>query len=107
MTEYYDPSLPNVDELIKRTQIGEKTNEFIRTTTGKAIIERALNQYKDGIESLQSMVFQEWSGSSEEELKYYRKISLDLATPLSVLKWLNAIIYDGETASKLAKYKEQ
>ena len=47
MTEYYDPSLPNVDELIKRTQIGEKTNEFIRTTTGKAIIERALNQYKD------------------------------------------------------------
>lgn len=107
MSEYYDPSLPNVDELIERTQIGQKTQEFIRTPTGRSLLDRALNQYREGINGLQEMAFQEWSGSSEEELKHYRKISLDLATPLSVLKWLNAIIYDGETASKLAKYKEQ
>tara|TARA_R110000824_G_scaffold220380_2_gene407528 strand:+ start:1732 stop:2052 length:321 start_codon:yes stop_codon:yes gene_type:complete len=104
--EYYDPSLPNVDELIKRTQIGEKTSEFIRTPTGKAIVERAINDYRSGISSLQEMSLMEWDGSSEEELKLYRKISFSLATPLSVLKWLDAIINDGETASKLARYKE-
>jgi hypothetical protein len=53
------------------------------------------------------MAFQEWPGSSEEELKHYRKISSNLATPLSVLKWLDAIISDGETANKLARYKEE
>jgi|TARA_X000001388_G_C2234295_1_gene124591 hypothetical protein len=106
MSEYYDPSLPNVDELIQRTQIGQKTQEFVRTPTGKAILERALSDYRKGIKSLQEMSFQEWSGSSEEELKYYRKITLALATPLSVLKWLDAIIADGEQANKLARYKE-
>jgi O-acetyl-ADP-ribose deacetylase (regulator of RNase III) len=104
--EYYDPSLPNVDELIKRTQIGEKTSEFIRTSTGKAIVERAINDYRSGISSLQDMALMEWEGSSEEELKLYRKISFNLATPLLVLKWLDAIITDGETANKLARYKE-
>jgi len=107
MSEYYDPSLPNVDELIERTQIGQKTQEFIRTPTGKAILERALSEYRKGIADLQHMSFQEWSGSSEEELKHYRKITLALATPLTVLKWLDAIIADGETASKLARYKEE
>ena len=105
MSEYYDPSLPNVDELIERTQIGQKTQEFIRTPTGKAIVERAISDYRKGIEKLQEMSFQEWSGSSEEELKHYRNITLALATPLTVLKWLDAIISDGETASKLARYK--
>ncbi len=105
--EYYDPSLPNVDELIKRTQIGAKTQEFVRTPTGKAVIERALYEYRKGIESFQSMALKEWSGNSEDELRHYRKIALDLATPLSVLKWLDAIINDGETASKLASYKDQ
>ena len=107
MSEYYDPSLPNVDELIERTQIGQKTEEFIRTPTGKALLDRALNQYRTGIKGLHDMAFQEWSGSSDEELKFYRKISSDLATPLSVLKWLDAIISDGETANKLARYKEE
>ena len=93
MAEYYDPSLPNVDELIERTQVGQKTQEFIRTPTG--------------IEDLQKISFQEWSGSSEEELKHYRKITLALATPLSVLKWLDAIIADGEQASQLARYKAE
>ena len=92
MSEYYDPSLPNVDELIERTQIGQKTQEFIRTPTGRSLLDRALNQYREGINGLQEMAFQEWSGSSEEELKHYRKISSSLATPLSVLKWLDAII---------------
>jgi hypothetical protein len=107
MSEYYDPSLPNVDELIERTQIGQKTQEFIRTPTGRSLLDRALNQYREGINGLQEMAFQEWSGSSEEELKHYRKISSSLATPLSVLKWLDAIISDGETANKLARYKEE
>tara|TARA_R110000824_G_scaffold290671_1_gene479185 strand:- start:1869 stop:2192 length:324 start_codon:yes stop_codon:yes gene_type:complete len=107
MAEYYDPSLPNVDELIERTQVGQKTQEFIRTPTGKALIERAISDYRKGIEDLQKISFQEWSGSSEEELKHYRKITLALATPLSVLKWLDAIIADGEQASQLARYKAE
>jgi hypothetical protein len=53
------------------------------------------------------MALKQWSGNSEEELRHYRKIALNLATPLSVLKWLDAIINDGETASKLARYKDQ
>jgi hypothetical protein len=52
------------------------------------------------------MAFQEWSGSSEEELKHYRSISNNLATPLKLLKWLDAIIADGDNAEKLAKYGE-
>jgi len=107
MSEYYDPSLPNVDDLIERTQIGQKTQEFIRTPTGRSLLDRALNQYREGINGFQEMAFQEWPGSSEEELKHYRKISSNLATPLSVLKWLGAIISDGETANKLARYKEE
>jgi O-acetyl-ADP-ribose deacetylase (regulator of RNase III) len=105
--EYYDPSLPNVDDLIERTQIGARTQEFVRTPTGKAVVERALYEYREGITELQSMALKQWSGNSEEELRHYRKIALNLATPLSVLKWLDAIINDGETASKLARYKDQ
>ena len=52
------------------------------------------------------MAFQEWTGSSEEELKHYRKISNDLATPLKLLKWLDAIIADGDNAEKLARHGE-
>jgi hypothetical protein len=106
MTDFKNPNDPRIDDLITRTQIGRNTQEFIRTPTGKAIVERAVNDYRGGILSLQEMAFQEWSGSSEEELKQYRKISNDLATPLKLLKWLDAIISDGDNAEKLARYKE-
>ena len=106
MTDFKNPNDPRIDDLITRTQIGRNTQEFIRTPTGKAIVERAVNDYRGGILSLQEMAFQEWSGSSEEELKRYRKISNDLATPLKLLKWLDAIISDGDNAEKLARYRE-
>jgi hypothetical protein len=44
------------------------------------------------------MAMQEWVGSSEEELQQYRKISNNLATPLKLLHWLDAILNDGENA---------
>ena len=106
MTDYQNPAAPKIDELIVRTKVGRGTEEFIRTPTGKAIVERAVNDYRGGILSLQEMAFQEGSGSSEEELKQYRKISNDLATPLKLLKWLDAIISDGDNAEKLARYRE-
>jgi hypothetical protein len=106
MSEFNNPSDPRVEELITRTQIGRNTQEFIRTPTGKAIVERAVLDYRSAISDLQKMAFQEWSGSSEEELKHYRSISNNLATPLKLLKWLDAIIADGDNAEKLAKYGE-
>jgi len=106
MSDFNNPNDPRIDELITRTQIGRNTQEFIRTPTGKAIVERAVIDYRRGILSLQEIAFQDWSGSSEEELKHYRKISNDLATPLKLLKWLDAIISDGDNAEKLARYGE-
>ena len=48
----------------------------------------------------------EWVGSSEEELKEYRKIADSVATPLKLLHWLDAIINEGEQAEAIAKYKD-
>lgn len=106
MSESYNPVNPPVEDLVTRAKVGNLTQEFIRTPTGKAIIERAISQYKDGVAQLQDMSFQEWNGSSDEELTQYRKISSSLNTPLKVLQWLNSIISDGETAEKLSRYKE-
>ena len=106
MTEFKNPADPRIDDLITRTKIGRGAQEFIRTPTGKAIVERAVADYRSAISELQKMSFEEWSGSSEEELKHYRKISNNLATPLKFLKWLDAIIADGDNAEKLAMYGE-
>jgi|TARA_Y100000310_G_scaffold184537_1_gene184669 hypothetical protein len=106
MSSFDNPTDPRVEDLITRTQVGRTTQEFIKTPTGKAIIERAVANYRKAIIDLQEMSFQEWTGSSEEELKQYRKISSELATPLKLLNWLDAIISDGENAEQLAKYRE-
>ena len=106
MTDFYNPTSPRVEDLITRTKVGRNTQEFIRTPTGRALVERAISDYRNALEELQKMAFQEWSGSSEEELKHYRKISNELATPLKLLRWLDATIADGENAEKLAEYRE-
>jgi len=106
MTDFQNPAAPKMEELITRTQIGRGTQEFIRTPTGKAVVERSIADYRKALGELQKMAFEEWSGSSEEELKHYRKISNDLATPLKLLKWLDAIIADGDNAEKLSRYVE-
>ena len=106
MSSFDNPTDPRVEDLITRTQVGRTTQEFIKTPTGKAIIERAVANYRKAIIDLQEMSFQEWTGSSEEELKQYRKISSTLATPLKLLQYLDAIIADGENADKLARYQE-
>ena len=106
MSEFTNPAEPRVDDLITRTKVGRTTQEFIRTPTGKAIVERAIMDYRKGIVDLQKMISQEYTGSSSEELNQYRKISSHLATPLRLLQWLDAIIADGENAEKLARYKD-
>jgi hypothetical protein len=106
MINYQNPAEPKIDELITRTKVGRGTQEFIKTSTGKAIVERSIADYRKALNDLHNMVFQEWSGSSDEELKHYRSISNNLATPLKLLKWLDAIIADGDNAEKLAKYGE-
>ena len=106
MSEFGNPVDPRVDDLLTRIKVGRSTHEFIRTPTGKAIVERAISDYRKGISDLQEIAFQEYTGSSEEELKQYRKISSTLATPLKLLQYLDAIIADGENADKLARYQE-
>ena len=106
MSEFKNPADPRVDDLITRTKVGRTTQEFIRTPTGKALIDRAILDYRKAIVNLQEMSFQEYKGSSNEELNQYRKISSTLATPLKLLQWLDAIIADGENADKLARYKD-
>jgi|TARA_Y100000310_G_scaffold276790_1_gene294183 hypothetical protein len=104
--DYYNPSDLNAEDLIKRVRIGHATEEFIRTPTGLTIAGRAISDYREGIEAFQKMAMQEWVGSSEEELQQYRKISNNLATPLKLLHWLDAIITDGDNAEAIAKYRE-
>tara|TARA_R100001086_G_scaffold180885_1_gene100588 strand:- start:66 stop:395 length:330 start_codon:yes stop_codon:yes gene_type:complete len=104
--DYYNPSDLNAEDLIKRVRVGNATQEFIRTPTGLSIAARAINEYREGIEAFQKMAMQEWVGSSEEELQQYRKISNNLATPIKLLHWLDAIMADGESAEAIAKYKD-
>ncbi len=104
--DYYNPGDVTAEDLIKRVRIGHATQEFIRTPTGLTIAERAINQYRTGVEAFQKMAMQEWVGSSEEELQHYRKISNDLATPLKLLHWLDATIADGEQAESIAKHRD-
>ena len=104
--DYYDPTDVNVDELITRVRVGRSTEELIRTPTGSSLIRRATQDYRDGLEALQKMAMQEWVGSSEEELQQYRKISNNLATPLKLLHWLDAILNDGEQAESIARHKD-
>jgi len=104
--DYYNPSDLNAEDLIKRVRVGNATQEFIRTPTGLSIAARAINEYREGIEAFQKMSMQEWVGSSEEELQQYRKISNNLATPIKLLHWLDAIMADGESAEAIAKYKD-
>jgi len=107
MSEPTNPLDPRINDLITRTKVGRNTQEFIRTPTGKAIVERAVGDYRKAISDLQEMSLQEYEGSSSEELNQYRKISLNLATPLKLLQWLDAIIADGENAEKLARYQDE
>ena len=104
--EYYNPAETGIDEFVKRIRIGSKTKEFVRTPTGEAVMQRALFDYRTGIEDLQEISLQGWVGSSEEELKQYRKISLNLATPLKVLQWLNGVISDGENAEAMIRHRD-
>ena len=106
MSEFSNPVDPRVDDLLTRIKVGRSTHEFIRTPTGKAVVERAIADYRKALGELQNMAFDEWTGSSEEELKQYRRISSTLATPLKLLQYLDAIIADGENADKLARYQE-
>ena len=104
--DYYNPSDLNAEDLIKRVRVGNATQEFIRTPTGLSIAARAINEYREGIEAFQKMAMQEWVGSSEEELQQYRKISNNLATPLKLLHWLDAILNDGENAESIARHRD-
>jgi len=103
--EYYDPNEIGIDDLVKRMRIGEKTKEFISTPTGKAIVSRAVKDYRSGIRELQKMSIDEWNGSQDQELSKYRGISNNLATPLKMLRWLDGVIADGDNAEALAKHK--
>ena len=80
--------------------------EFLKTPTGLAIFDRAIKDYHSGIKDLEKMAVQPWVGSSEEELKRYRKISDGIATPLKVLLWLDGILNDGQNAEAISKYKD-
>ena len=106
MSEFKNPADPRIDDLVTRTKVGRTTQEFIRTPTGKAVVERAIADYRKALGELQKMAFQEWTGSSEEELQQYRKISNNLATPLKLLHWLDAILTDGENAESIARHRD-
>ena len=104
--DYFDPSEAGIDDLVKRVRVGEKTKEFVSTPTGNALISRALIEYRNGIELLQDMSLQGYSGYPEEELNKYRKMSDKLSSPIKVLRWMDGIIYDGDTAASVIKYKD-
>jgi hypothetical protein len=103
--DYYDPREVGIDDLVKRIRIGHTTKDFLNTSVGKAILTKALNEYVKGINNLEDIGLNGFKGSSEEELKEYRKIVSDLSTPLKTLQWFDSIIQEGENADKISKYK--
>ena len=103
--DYSDPREIGIDDLVKRIRIGNATKDFLKTSVGQAILEKALVQYKKGIDNLEKIGLNGFDGSQEEELKEYRKIISDLSTPLKSLKWFDSVIQEGNNADKIAKYK--
>ena len=103
--DYYDPFEEGIDDLVKRIRVGKETREFLTTSIGQAIVERATNEYKDGIKELQKMSESRWSFSPEKELQVYRDISDKLSCPINILKWLASEITTGENAETISRYK--
>jgi len=106
MADFYNPEDLSTEELLKRIKVSNQTRDFVRSSTGTSLLNRALSEYREGIHELQKMIVVDgWRGSSEEELNKYRAISNNLATPLKLLSWLDATISDGENAEVLMRYK--
>jgi hypothetical protein len=103
--DYYDPFEVGIDDLVKRIRVGKDTREFLNTSIGQAIVERATNEYKDGIRELQKMSESRWSFSPEKEIQVYRDISDKLSCPINILKWLASVITTGENAETISRYK--
>jgi hypothetical protein len=103
--DYYDPREVGIDDLVKRIRIGHATKDFLNTSVGRAILNKALNDYKKGLSLLEDIGVNGFNGSSEEELTEYRKIISDLSTPLKALKWFDSVLQEGENADKIEKYK--
>jgi len=103
--DYYDPFEEGIDDLVKRIRVGKDTKEFLNTSIGQAIVEKATNEYKDGIRELQKMSESRWSFSPEKEILMYREISDKLACPINILRWLASVITTGENAETISRYK--
>ena len=103
--DYYDPFEEGIEDLVKRIRVGKDTREFLNTSIGRAILQKAYNEYKDGVKSHQEMSESRWSYSSEKEIARYREISDKLACPISILKWLASVITAGENAETISRYK--
>ena len=106
MADFYNRGDVTTEDLLKRVKVANQTRDFIRSSTGTAVCERAIGEYNAAIKSLQKIAIEGWRGSSEEELNKYRAISNSLATPLKLLHWLDATISDGENAEVLSRYKD-
>ena len=102
---YYDPREIGIDDLVKRIRIGHATKDFLNTSVGHAVLNKALSDYVKGLNLLEDIGCNGFNGSSEEELTEYRKIISDLSTPLKALKWFDSVIQEGENADKIEKYK--
>ena len=103
--DYYDPFEVGIEDLVKRIRVGKDAREFLNTSIGQAIVDRATNEYKDGIRELQKMSELRWNLSSEKELLMYRSISDKLSCPVNMLRWLASVIATGENAETISRYK--
>jgi len=103
--DYYDPFEVGIEDLVKRIRVGKNAREFLNTSIGQAIVDRATNEYKEGIRELQKMSESRWSFSPEKEILMYREISDKLSSPINILKWLASVITTGENAEAISRYK--
>ena len=103
--DYYDPFEVGIDDLVKRIRVGKDTREFLNTSIGQAIVERATNEYKEGVRELQKMSESRWEFTPEKEILIYREISDKLSAPINILKWLASVIATGENAETISRYK--
>ena len=56
MAELYNPDDLTTEDLLKRIKVSNQTRDFVRSSTGIAICERAIGEYSAAIKSLTVIV---------------------------------------------------
>ena len=60
MADFYNPADVTTEDLLKRVKVSNQTRDFIRSSTGTAVCEKAIGEYHKAIRSLQKIAVDGW-----------------------------------------------